>query len=297
MGDSGYTIALPPRALDIKEPGIEVTALPVTPPVSNNSIPIRSVSLLHPERITTDFDALRFEAAAHTQLICRHALSLRSSTTTEPCTQVLDEELGSPDQLITSPYNKPLHYLSLSHPPLPLPSLLFALALTALQPLLPTYATATYTSALNFDAVLDVLRALVRSEGVDWPETRFYVVVFRSKLKENIDSDYLYKLDEESHAEACASGGLLKYWFGKSDEERRNLATCTCNSSLRCDYHCAGVAKECGGANFGEQVSGIVGKMRIEGVWGPGIRRRGRRGESCMKVLCLVRIGLPFSME
>jgi hypothetical protein len=36
----------------------------------------------------------------------------------------------------------------------------------------------------------------------------------------------LYKLDYESHAEACESGGLLKYWFGKADGERRNLATC-----------------------------------------------------------------------
>ncbi|USP81977.1 hypothetical protein yc1106_09251 [Curvularia clavata] len=227
METSGYTIALPPAALDIKEPGVEVTTLPLTPPVTNNSIPVRRVSLLPPDYIATDFDALRFEAAAHTQLVYHHGHSLHPSSTTEKSrTKVVDEEPSSSDQLITSPYNKPSHYLSLTHPPLPLPSVLLALALTALQPLVPTYATTAYTSALNLDAVLGVLRALVQSEGVDWPETRFYVVVFRSKLKQNIDNDYLYKLDEESHAEACASGGLLKYWFGKSDAERRNLATC-----------------------------------------------------------------------
>jgi hypothetical protein len=100
------------------------------------------------------------------------------------------------------------------------------MALTALKPARPDYATATYTEALNFDSVLDVLRTLVKSEGAQWRETSFYVVTFRSKLKEGIDIDYLYKLDFESHREACESGGLLKYWFGKTDGERRNLATC-----------------------------------------------------------------------
>lgn len=32
--------------------------------------------------------------------------------------------------------------------------------------------------------------------------------------------------------------------------------------------------------------------MRIEGVWGRGIRRRGRRGGSCMSILHLLHIGL-----
>jgi hypothetical protein len=234
METSGYTLALPAQALDIKEPSIIVTALPPTPPEPNSSVPLRSVSLLHPNHITTDFDAHRFQAAAHSQLIYSSlptAQNPNGASITHPQAEDANGESSCSDQLITSPYNKPLHYLSLTTPALPLPSLLFALALTALQPTLTTYATAAYTSALNLDVVLGVLRALVRSEGVEWPETRFYVVVFRSKLKEQIDSDYLYKLDEESHAEACASGGLLKYWFGKSDSERRNLATCMCNHS------------------------------------------------------------------
>ena len=59
-----------------------------------------------------------------------------------------------------------------------------------------------------------------------WTSQTFYVVIFRSQLKPDIDNDLLYKLDYESHREACESGGLLKYWFGKTDGERRNLATC-----------------------------------------------------------------------
>lgn len=90
----------------------------------------------------------------------------------------------------------------------------------------PEYATAEYSTALNFPDVVEVLRGLVQKGGVQWPETSFYVVVFRSQLKPNIDNDYLYLLDYESHREACESGGLLKYWFGKTDRESRNLATC-----------------------------------------------------------------------
>ncbi|KAL6151780.1 hypothetical protein ACJQWK_10256 [Exserohilum turcicum] len=227
----GPTIALPAKALDMKEPAVKVAALAPTPLVSSNSRALRSAYLLHPDRITGDFDAHRFEAAAHGQLVCRDistcsANPALSPTTPDSRSEVADEGRSRSDLLISSPYNKPNHYLDLTSPSLPLQSVLLALALTALQPVVPTYATAPYTAALNLDAVLDVLRALARSEGVQWQEAKFYVVVFRSRLKERIDNDYLYKLDEESHAEACASGGLLKYWFGKSDAERRNLATC-----------------------------------------------------------------------
>jgi hypothetical protein len=98
--------------------------------------------------------------------------------------------------------------------------------LTALAPKSSDYATAPYTEALNFDRVFDLLKDLSVKANYQYPEMRFYVVVFRSKLREGIDQDWLYKLDNESHREACESGGLLKYWFGKSNGERRNLATC-----------------------------------------------------------------------
>jgi hypothetical protein len=168
--------------------------------------------LVPPTELTTDFDLLRFHAAAHTQLLPPGHPSHSASTTS--------------NLLITSPYNTPSHHLNISNPGLPKQSLLFALALTSLKPVTPSYATVPYTSALNFDDVVDVLRDLVTKEDIEWKETTFYVVVFRSQLKENIDNEYLYQLDAESHREACESGGLLKYWFGAANEQRRNLATC-----------------------------------------------------------------------
>jgi hypothetical protein len=52
------------------------------------------------------------------------------------------------------------------------------------------------------------------------------VVIFRSKRKEVVDKYLLHVLDQQSHIEATASGGLLKYWFGDPNPERRNVATC-----------------------------------------------------------------------
>jgi hypothetical protein len=176
-------------------------------------------SVLNPIFITRDFDELRFEAAAFNQL---------PSPLSSPLLLATDADVSpSPalsTSLISSPYNNPGHYLDLKT--LAVPSLLLAKALTALQPATPDYATAAYTDALNFKHVLDVLQSLTRSIDFEWKETHFYVVVFRSRLNAGVDQDWLYKLDYESHREACESGGLLKYWFGKADAERRNLATC-----------------------------------------------------------------------
>jgi hypothetical protein len=189
-------------------------------------------TLLRPRAITTDFDLLRFHAAAYTQL-SHSTPSARLppcfSTHHDPQTQTTAVR-----PLISSPYNKTGHYLDLADDGLSRQSQLFAMALTALKPTGENYATAPYTEALNFDVVLDVLRTLISHEvkknaeekQYEWKETSFYVVVFRSQLKPDIDQEYLYQLDEESHREACESGGLLKYWFGKADGERRNLATC-----------------------------------------------------------------------
>ncbi|KAF2031190.1 hypothetical protein EK21DRAFT_99935 [Setomelanomma holmii] len=211
------TITIPNQSL--KEPTITIESLtttPITPTQQTNTTTL----VLHPTFITTDFDLLRFHAAAHDQL-------------PKPSTAI-DHQIPTSDSpaystnLISSPYNNAGHYLDLTT--LPLPSLLFAKALTALKPRTPEYATAEYTEALNFDEVREVLRNLVAAEnklnGFSWPKTSFYAVVFRSQLKEGTDNDYLYKLDYESHREACESGGLLKYWFGAADSERRNLATC-----------------------------------------------------------------------
>lgn len=169
--------------------------------------PLHGTNVLNPSHITTKFDSLRFEAAAYTQLDVCHA-----------------KETDLSSYLISSPYNNPGHYLDLTT--LDTPDLLLAKALTILKPLRSDYSTAPYTEALNLSSVVDLVRTFAADEEIEWKEQTFYVVSFRSKLKEVIDNELLYKLDYESHGEACESGGLLKYWFGGPDGDRRNLATC-----------------------------------------------------------------------
>jgi hypothetical protein len=185
--------------------------------------PHSTALVLDPKSVTQDFDALRFHAAAHTQL-----LSTDSSLSIPDSNSDSDAPLTYSTLLISAPYNNPGHYLDLSA--LPLPSSLFAQALTALQPTRPDYATAPYLQVLNFPTILSELRRLCTLTNTHWRRTSFYVVIFRSQLHPGVDQDWLYKLDYESHREACESGGLLKYWFGKADlsenGERRNLATC-----------------------------------------------------------------------
>lgn len=103
---------------------------------------------------------------------------------------------------------------------------LLAIALVHLTSATSSYATTTYSVALNWPTVFSELKQLSLQYNHNWTEAEFYVVEFRSKLKPRIDNELLFKLDKESHREATASGGLLKYWFGEPDNERRNLATC-----------------------------------------------------------------------
>jgi hypothetical protein len=201
-----------------KQLSINITSLSTTHSAFPQGLAKSNKLVLNPAFITQDFDLLRFQAAAFDQLPKTNI----DSPIKEESTQATSSLPAYSNFLISSPYNNPSHYLDLTT--LATPSLLLAKALTALAPNSPDYATAPYTQALNFNRVLQLLQDL--SIGFEYPETQFYVVVFRSKLKEGIDQEWLYKLDYESHREACESGGLLKYWFGKSDEERRNLATC-----------------------------------------------------------------------
>lgn len=126
--------------------------------------------------------------------------------------------------LISSPYAGPEHLLHLDT--LEIQNRLMALALSSLSPARPDYATAAYQQAFDWDRVVALLATLAREQRITWEKQSFYVVEFRSKLKENIDNDRLFLLDQKSHAEATASGGLLKYWYGIPDSERYNLATC-----------------------------------------------------------------------
>ena len=124
----------------------------------------------------------------------------------------------------SSPYADSLNHLNLQE--LDQPLRLFALALTQLQSTRPDYATAPYMASFNWQKVFEILRELCADTGIQWKRQDFYVVIFRSKLRAEADRTKLGELDQMSHQEACASGGLLHYWFGSPDAERRNLATC-----------------------------------------------------------------------
>lgn len=166
--------------------------------------------LLHHSHVTTEFDPLRFEAAASLQL----KLQLEG--------QYPDTETDT--RLIASPYNSVPHLLDIAA--LERQDRLFALALAYLKPIRDDYATADYTESFNWTEVYDLLRVFSQAENHTWKSQSYYVVIFRSILLPDIDSDRLYDLDAHSHQEAIASGGLLKYWFGAKNDKHRNLATC-----------------------------------------------------------------------
>ncbi|OAL35938.1 hypothetical protein AYO20_04844 [Fonsecaea nubica] len=126
--------------------------------------------------------------------------------------------------LTVSPYLEQEHLLDLNS--VDTPNRLLALAATQLEPASGKYATVPYEDALDWTSLMETLKSLAAKEGYRWTRQEFYVVEFRSRLKKNIDVDLLFKLDKESHIEATQSGGLLKYWYGVPDNDRRNLATC-----------------------------------------------------------------------
>lgn len=147
---------------------------------------------------------------------------LESASDTDTKQAVIKDE--SSNLLIVSPYTELSHQLNLNR--VDIQSQLLAEALTHLAPATSTYATTPYHLALNWPAVFSHLKHLNNKRNRKWIKTHFYVVEFRSTLKAEIDKPLLFALDKESHREATASGGLLKYWFGVPDESRRNLATC-----------------------------------------------------------------------
>ncbi|PLB39992.1 uncharacterized protein BDW47DRAFT_123941 [Aspergillus candidus] len=178
----------------------------------------RQPTLHHHTQVTSDADALKFNAAASTQLQF-------TNNTTQPTAPDSDND---EQQLIISPYNDKHHLLDLHT--LDTPNQLLALALTLLKPIRPDYATAPYTASFNWDEVFDFLRDLARATGHHWNEQDFYVVEFRSCLREDADPVALHELDAWSLQEAVESGGLLKYWFGTKNGKKENLATCVWRS-------------------------------------------------------------------
>lgn len=171
--------------------------------------PQLTTPLNHHSLITTDADALKFQAAASLQLLFGHD----RGTTVKPSAL-----------LVSSPYNAPSHLLDLKT--LDKPSQLLAKALTIFKPTCPDYATAAYTESFNWDTVFELLKQLCEAEGYIWTKREFFAVEFRSCLAPSADAGRLHELDARSHQEATASGGLLKYWFGSKNEKSENLATC-----------------------------------------------------------------------
>ncbi|KAJ6444849.1 eukaryotic translation initiation factor 3 subunit-like protein [Purpureocillium lavendulum] len=137
----------------------------------------------------------------------------------------LQNDVLSRDRFIVqSPYSDPDHLLDLDT--LNNENALLAQALERLRATRDDYATASYTESFNWSEVLGELRRLARASGRGFKETSFYIVAFRSQIKPSTEYSHLGELDKAAHAEAVASGGFLKYWFGSPDAELRNLATC-----------------------------------------------------------------------
>ncbi|KIE00856.1 UPF0643 protein, partial [Metarhizium majus ARSEF 297] len=130
--------------------------------------------------------------------------------------------------IVQSPYVDTEHLLDLES--LDSENAFISLALARLQAVREDYATAPYTESFNWPEVLDELKQLVQNSGKGFKETSFYIVAFRSQIKPSTDYSHLGELDKAAHAEAVASGGFLKYWFGSPDAELRNLATCVWRS-------------------------------------------------------------------
>ncbi|KAJ0104106.1 uncharacterized protein J7T55_007032 [Diaporthe amygdali] len=145
-------------------------------------------------------------------------------------TAILDKKAinglsGGPRQhVVASPYTEAAHLLDLDT--LDAENQMLAEALLDLRCLRDDYATAAYLETFNWEEVVGRVRELAAARKHCWRETSWYIVAFRSRYIEGIDYGHLGDLDKAAHAEATASGGFLKYWFGTPDRNLRNLATC-----------------------------------------------------------------------
>ncbi|KAF4583257.1 UPF0643 protein [Ophiocordyceps camponoti-floridani] len=137
----------------------------------------------------------------------------------------------APDEdrfIVQSPYVEPAHQLDLNT--LDHENETLAKALNRLRAVRDDYATAPYVDSFNWAEVMSEVRRMADSSKRAFRETTFYIVAFRSQIKPSTEYSQLGELDKAAHAEAVASGGFLKYWFGIPDTELRNLATCVWRS-------------------------------------------------------------------
>ncbi|KAI0018493.1 hypothetical protein F4780DRAFT_518461 [Xylariomycetidae sp. FL0641] len=133
-------------------------------------------------------------------------------------------KVGDEKRLVNSPYTEREHCLDLNT--LDAENALLSQALVRMECLRPDYATAPYTEIFNWDQIIDEVGKLAQQQGHSWKERSFFIVAFRSQIPPTTVYAELGALDKAAHAEATASGGFLKYWFGTPDKEGSNLATC-----------------------------------------------------------------------
>ncbi|CAN3370615.1 hypothetical protein DICA2_F34464 [Diutina catenulata] len=134
------------------------------------------------------------------------------------------------DLIQSSPYTEREHRLALAKYSPSFQAL--ALALQSFAPKSQRYAFEPYAEAFNIDEVVKLATEYAFQRGHQFERTEVWVIAFRSVLHTEVQESeekrqFLARVDKDSHAEANASGGLIKYWFGTPDDETaRNLATC-----------------------------------------------------------------------
>lgn len=95
-------------------------------------------------------------------------------------------------------------------------------ALDGLRPTREDYAVAPIVEAFNWAECLGSV------EDADW-----YMVAFRSVRSVDADDKLLYELDAHAHEEATAHSGLLHYFGGELDAERRCVSFCVWEDRTR----------------------------------------------------------------
>jgi hypothetical protein len=84
-----------------------------------------------------------------------------------------------------------------------------------LRPIREDYAIAPILESFNW------AECLASADGADW-----YLVAFRSVRNQHADDRLLYELDARAHEEAISHSGLVHYFGGELDAERRCLSFC-----------------------------------------------------------------------
>jgi hypothetical protein len=84
-----------------------------------------------------------------------------------------------------------------------------------LRPIREDYAIAPILESFNW------AECLASADGADW-----YLVAFRSVRNQHADDRLLYELDARAHEEAISHTGLVHYFGGELDAQRRCLSFC-----------------------------------------------------------------------